>query len=362
MKKLVLLRHGESVWNKANRFTGWTDVGLTEKGVAEAIEAGRSLAREGFDFDVAYTSVLKRAIKTLWLALEEMDRMWLPVHRHWRLNDRHYGALQGLNKAETAEQHGEAQVKIWRRSYDTRPPALTPDDERHPGRDRRYADLTPDQLPLTECLKDTVARMLPHWFDTIAPEVQAGRRVLVAVDGIYSMDGDTAPLAEMAALTQRWGALLLLDDAHGTGTLGATGRGTAELCGVENAVDVWMGTLGKSLGSFGAFVAGGQRLRELLVNVARSFIFSCALAPPQVEAARAALRLLRAEPWRRDRLQRNASHLRRRLSERGVDTHPSTTHIIPVHIGEISSVHIRHLFPMPICLANINQRQFKTLL
>jgi glycine C-acetyltransferase len=160
------------------------------------------------------------------------------------------------------------------------------------------------------------------------------RRVLLAVDGVYSMDGDTAPLAEMAALTQRWGALLLLDDAHGTGTLGATGRGTAELCGVENAVDVWMGTLGKSLGSFGAFVAGGQRLRELLVNVARSFIFSCALAPPQVEAARAALRLLRAEPWRRDRLQRNASHLRRRLSERGVDTHPSTTHIIPVHIGD----------------------------
>jgi 2,3-bisphosphoglycerate-dependent phosphoglycerate mutase len=183
MKRLVLLRHGESVWNKENRFTGWTDVGLTEKGVAEAVEAGRALAREGFDFDIAFTSVLKRAIKTLWLALEEMDRMWLPVRRSWRLNERHYGALQGLNKSETAEQHGEAQVKIWRRSYDTRPPALTPDDERHPGRDRRYADLTPDQLPLTECLKDTVARMLPHWFDTIAPEVQAGRRVLVAAHG-----------------------------------------------------------------------------------------------------------------------------------------------------------------------------------
>jgi 2,3-bisphosphoglycerate-dependent phosphoglycerate mutase len=183
MKKLVLLRHGESVWNKENRFTGWTDVGLTEKGVAEAVEAGRALAREGFDFDIAYTSVLKRAIKTLWLVLEEMDRMWLPVRRSWRLNERHYGALQGLNKAETAEQHGEAQVKIWRRSYDTRPPALTPDDERYSGHDRRYADLTPEQLPLTECLKDTVERMLPHWFDTIAPEVQAGRRVLVAAHG-----------------------------------------------------------------------------------------------------------------------------------------------------------------------------------
>ena len=183
MKTLVLLRHGESVWNKENRFTGWTDVGLTEKGVAEAAEAGRALAREGFDFDIAYTSVLKRAIKTLWLALEEMDRMWLPVRRSWRLNERHYGALQGLNKAETAERHGEDQVKIWRRSYDIPPPALTADDERYPGHDRRYADLTPAQLPLTECLKDTVERMLPHWFDTIAPEVQAGRRVLVAAHG-----------------------------------------------------------------------------------------------------------------------------------------------------------------------------------
>ena len=183
MKTLVLLRHGESVWNKENRFTGWTDVGLTEKGVAEAAEAGRALAREGFDFDIAYTSVLKRAIKTLWLALEEMDRMWLPVRRSWRLNERHYGALQGLNKSETAERHGEDQVKIWRRSYDIPPPPLTADDERYPGHDRRYADLTPGQLPLTECLKDTVERMLPYWFDTIAPEVQAGRRVLVAAHG-----------------------------------------------------------------------------------------------------------------------------------------------------------------------------------
>ena len=183
MKTLVLLRHGESVWNKENRFTGWTDVGLTEKGVAEAAEAGRALAREGFDFDIAYTSVLKRAIKTLWLALEEMDRMWLPVRRSWRLNERHYGALQGLNKSETAERHGEDQVKIWRRSYDIPPPPLNADDERYPGHDRRYADLTPGQLPLTECLKDTVERMLPYWFDTIAPEVQAGRRVLVAAHG-----------------------------------------------------------------------------------------------------------------------------------------------------------------------------------
>jgi 2,3-bisphosphoglycerate-dependent phosphoglycerate mutase len=183
MKKLVLLRHGESLWNKENRFTGWTDVGLTEKGVAEAIESGRALLREGFDFDVAYTSVLKRAIKTLWLTLEEMDRMWLPVYRSWRLNERHYGALQGLNKAETAEQHGEAQVKIWRRSYDTRPPALTVEDERFPGNDPRYADLTPEELPLTECLKDTVARMLPYWFDVIAPDVRAGKRVLVSAHG-----------------------------------------------------------------------------------------------------------------------------------------------------------------------------------
>ena len=183
MKKLVLLRHGESEWNKENRFTGWTDVGLTQKGIEEAEEAGRILKKEGFVFDVAYTSVLKRAIKTLWIVLEEMDLMWIPVYRNWRLNERHYGALQGLNKAETAERHGIEQVKIWRRSYDIQPPALTPDDPQYPGRDPRYADLRPDELPFTECLKDTVDRFLPYWHDTIAPAVQAGRRVLIAAHG-----------------------------------------------------------------------------------------------------------------------------------------------------------------------------------
>jgi 2,3-bisphosphoglycerate-dependent phosphoglycerate mutase len=183
MYKLVLLRHGESVWNKENRFTGWTDVGLTEEGVEEAMTGARQLMAEGFTFDVAYTSVLKRAIETLWIVLREMDLMWIPVYRHWRLNERHYGALQGLNKAETAERHGEAQVKIWRRSYDTRPPALTPDDKRYPGHDPRYADLTVDELPLTECLKDTVERMLPYWFDVIAPDVKRGTRVLVSAHG-----------------------------------------------------------------------------------------------------------------------------------------------------------------------------------
>lgn len=183
MKQLVLLRHGESVWNKENRFTGWTDVGLSDKGVQEGIEAGRVLLKEGYVFDVAYTSVLKRAIKTLWLVLEEMDLMWIPVYRSWRLNERHYGALQGLNKAETAERHGMEQTQLWRRSYDVRPPALTPDDPRHPGRDPRYAKLRPDELPLTECLKDTVARFLPYWHDTIAPAVAAGERVLIAAHG-----------------------------------------------------------------------------------------------------------------------------------------------------------------------------------
>jgi 2,3-bisphosphoglycerate-dependent phosphoglycerate mutase len=183
MQKLVLLRHGESTWNQENRFTGWVDVGLTENGISEAIEAGRRLRNEGYVFDVAYTSVLKRAIKTLWLALEEMDLMWIPVYRSWRLNERHYGALQGLNKAETAEKHGIEQVQLWRRSYDVRPPALTPDDERYPGRDPRYADLSPDELPLTECLKDTVTRFLPYWKDTIAPVVRNGQRVLIAAHG-----------------------------------------------------------------------------------------------------------------------------------------------------------------------------------
>ena len=183
MKRLVLLRHGESIWNKENRFTGWTDVGLTDKGVQEAIEAGRVLKQEGYTFDLAYTSVLKRAIKTLWLVLEEMDLMWIPVHRSWRLNERHYGALQGLNKAETVERHGLEQAHVWRRSYDVRPPALTLDDPRHPSRAPRYAALRNEELPLTECLKDTVARFLPYWHDPIAPSVRAGQRVLIAVHG-----------------------------------------------------------------------------------------------------------------------------------------------------------------------------------
>ena len=183
MKTLVLLRHGESTWNKENRFTGWVDVGLSEKGMQEAVEAGRTLKNEGYAFDVAYTSVLKRAIKTLWLALEAMDLMYLPVIHSWRLNERHYGALQGLNKRETAERHGLEQVQIWRRSYDTRPPALTPDDPMYPGKDPRYADLSPEDLPLTECLKDTVTRFLPYWHETIAPAVTAGRRVLIAAHG-----------------------------------------------------------------------------------------------------------------------------------------------------------------------------------
>jgi len=183
MKKLVLLRHGESTWNKENRFTGWTDVGLTEKGSGEAVEAGRLLAKDGFVFDVAFTSVLKRAIKTLWIALEEMDLMWIPVHNHWRLNERHYGALQGLNKAETAEKHGMEQVKIWRRSYDIPPPALTRDDDRYPGKDPRYAHLRPGDIPLTESLKDTVARFLPYWQETISPVVRSGKRVIISAHG-----------------------------------------------------------------------------------------------------------------------------------------------------------------------------------
>jgi 2,3-bisphosphoglycerate-dependent phosphoglycerate mutase len=183
MYKLVLLRHGESVWNKENRFTGWIDVGLSEKGVEEAKESGRVLLAEGFVFDVAYTSVLKRAIKTLWLAQEEMDLMWIPVHHSWRLNERHYGALQGLNKTETVEKHGMEQVKIWRRSYDVPPPALTVDDPHYPGRDPRYADVPKAELPLTECLKDVVARFLPYWHDTLAPAVKAGKRVIIAAHG-----------------------------------------------------------------------------------------------------------------------------------------------------------------------------------
>jgi len=183
MTKLVLIRHGESTWNKENRFTGWTDVDLSEKGMAEAREGGRVLKAEGYTFDVAYTSVLKRAIRTLWLALDEMDLMWIPVYRSWRLNERHYGALQGLNKSETAAKFGEAQVKIWRRSYDIQPPALEVGDPRSPGADARYRDLAPADLPLTECLRDTVARFLPYWEETIAPAVRAGRRVLIVAHG-----------------------------------------------------------------------------------------------------------------------------------------------------------------------------------
>ena len=183
MTKLVLIRHGESTWNKENRFTGWTDVDLSEKGRQEAREGGQVLKAGGYTFDVAYTSVLKRAIRTLWTVLDEMDLMWIPVHRSWRLNERHYGALQGLNKAETAEKFGESQVKIWRRSYDVPPPVLTTDDERYPGHDRRYQNLTKEELPLTECLKDTVARFLPLWHETIAPAIQGGQRVLIAAHG-----------------------------------------------------------------------------------------------------------------------------------------------------------------------------------
>ena len=183
MYKIVLLRHGESVWNKENKFAGWTDVGLSEKGIEEAKESGRYLKKEGYVFDVAFTSVLSRAIKTLWLALEEMDLMWIPVHHSWRLNERHYGALQGLNKMETAEKFGMEQTQIWRRSYDTPPPALTRDDPRWPGNDPRYADLKAEEIPLTECLKDTVARFLPYWHETIVPTIKAGKRVLIAAHG-----------------------------------------------------------------------------------------------------------------------------------------------------------------------------------
>jgi len=180
---LVLLRHGQSQWNLENRFTGWVDVPLSPLGETEAHEAGRLLREGGFVFDVAFTSVLKRAIKTLWVALEELDQMWLPVHRHWRLNERHYGALQGLNKAEMAARHGEAQVKLWRRSYDVPPPPLAREDAMWPGRDPRYAALAPHEVPLCESLKDTVARFLPHWNDVIAPAIREGRRVLVAAHG-----------------------------------------------------------------------------------------------------------------------------------------------------------------------------------
>jgi 2,3-bisphosphoglycerate-dependent phosphoglycerate mutase len=183
MYKLVLLRHGESTWNKENRFTGWTDVGLSENGVTEARAAGQLLKKEGWDFDICFTSVLSRAIKTLNIALDELGRLWLPVHKNWRLNERHYGALQGLNKAETAKKYGEEQVHIWRRSYSVPPPALEKSDERFPGHDRRYADLEPRLMPVTECLADTVARVVPYWQGTLGPAVKSGQRVLVAAHG-----------------------------------------------------------------------------------------------------------------------------------------------------------------------------------
>jgi 2,3-bisphosphoglycerate-dependent phosphoglycerate mutase len=183
MLKLVLIRHGESAWNKENLFTGWTDVGLSEKGLQEALQAAETLKKGGYSFDLAFTSVLKRAIKTLWIVLEEMDLMWIPVRKTWRLNERHYGALQGLNKKETVGKYGEAQVAIWRRSYDTPPPILTKDDTRWPGYDPRYADVAPRDIPFTESLKDTVARFLPYWEREIAPELLKGKNVIIAAHG-----------------------------------------------------------------------------------------------------------------------------------------------------------------------------------
>jgi 2,3-bisphosphoglycerate-dependent phosphoglycerate mutase len=181
--KLILLRHGQSIWNQENRFTGWTDVDLSEQGKAEAKQAGALIKDAGLTFDLAYTSVLKRAIRTLWIVLDELDLMWIPVERSWRLNERHYGALQGLNKAETAAKFGEEQVKIWRRSYDIPPPPLEKNDPRYPGNDRRYRSLTEAELPLTECLKDTVERFLPYWKKMIVPAIESGERVLIAAHG-----------------------------------------------------------------------------------------------------------------------------------------------------------------------------------
>jgi 2,3-bisphosphoglycerate-dependent phosphoglycerate mutase len=213
--KLVLLRHGQSTWNVANLFTGWTDVDLSDKGREEARQAGRELAATGIRFDCAYTSTLKRAIRTLWIALDEMDRMWLPVTNSWRLNERHYGALQGLDKAQTVEKHGEAQVKIWRRSYDIPPPALAQSDERHPVHDARYAGLDPKLLPATESLKDTLARVLPLWNEQIAPQLRAGRNVLITAHGnsiraIVKML-DNVPESEIVELNIPTGVPLLYE-------------------------------------------------------------------------------------------------------------------------------------------------------
>jgi 2,3-bisphosphoglycerate-dependent phosphoglycerate mutase len=183
MYKVVLLRHGESTWNKENRFTGWTDVDLSEKGIQEAKEAAKLLKEGGYTFDVAYTSVLKRGIRTLWIVLDEMDLMWIPVYRSWRLNERHYGALQGYFKAEMASEVGEDQVLIWRRSYDTPPPALKTSDPRYPGNEAKYAELSADEIPLTECLKDTVARVLPYWHEVITPVIKSGKKILISAHG-----------------------------------------------------------------------------------------------------------------------------------------------------------------------------------
>jgi 2,3-bisphosphoglycerate-dependent phosphoglycerate mutase len=218
MHKVVLLRHGESTWNKENRFTGWHDVDLTERGRDEAREAGRLLKEGGYAFDVAYTSVLKRAIKTLGIALDTLDQLWIPVIKSWKLNERSYGALQGLNKAETAAKHGEAQTKIWRRSFDIPPPALTVDDERHPSHDPRYKALKPGDLPLTESLKDTIARFMPYWHETIAPTIASGKRVIIAAHGnslrALVKDLDNIPEAEIVELNIPTGIPLVyeLDD------------------------------------------------------------------------------------------------------------------------------------------------------
>jgi 2,3-bisphosphoglycerate-dependent phosphoglycerate mutase len=218
MHKVVLLRHGESVWNKENRFTGWHDVDLTDRGRDEAREAGRLLEEGGYVFDVAFTSVLKRAIKTLGIALDTLDQLWIPVIKSWKLNERHYGALQGLNKAETAAKHGEAQTKIWRRSFDIPPPALALDDERHPSRDPRYEGLKPSELPLTESLKDTIARFMPYWHETIAPAIRSGKRVVIAAHGnslrALVKDLDGIPESEIVELNIPTGIPLVyeLDD------------------------------------------------------------------------------------------------------------------------------------------------------
>lgn len=183
MYKLVVIRHGESLWNKENRFTGWTDIDLSDKGKMEAAAGAKAIQDAGLTFDIAFTSVLKRAVRTLWIVLDEMDLMWLPVMRHWRLNEKHYGTLQGLNKSETAQKYGEEQVKLWRRSYDVQPPSLTNKDPRHPSHDRRYKDLSPIELPATECLKDTVARVIPYWNEILAPTIMSGKRVLIVAHG-----------------------------------------------------------------------------------------------------------------------------------------------------------------------------------